>query len=57
MTAAPLTPCIGICVIDPQRQLCTGCHRTLSEIAAWASLSPDQRRAIMDSLPTRATGG
>lgn len=54
MTAVPLSPCIGICVIDPQRQLCTGCHRTLSEIAAWGNMTNDQRRAIMGSLPGRA---
>lgn len=53
MTPRPLTPCIGVCVIDPQRQICTGCYRTLSEIAAWSSLTNDQRRAIMDSLPSR----
>lgn len=55
MTSAPLSPCIGVCVIDPQRQLCTGCHRTLPEIAAWGSMTNDQRRAIINSLPARAT--
>ena len=48
------TPCIKICVIDPDRGLCTGCLRSLDEIAAWAALSPEARRRIMDDLPARA---
>lgn len=53
-----LSPCIKICVIDRQRGLCTGCLRTLDEIAAWSRLTPEARRRIMDDLPARrdATG-
>ncbi|ETX29567.1 DUF1289 domain-containing protein, partial [Roseivivax isoporae] len=27
------SPCIKVCVIDPRARLCTGCLRTLDEIA------------------------
>lgn len=47
------TPCIKVCVIDPGSQLCVGCARTLAEIAAWGSLSDDERARIMTELPDR----
>ncbi|WP_103173389.1 DUF1289 domain-containing protein [Paracoccus sp. SY] len=28
------SPCIKVCVIDPATRLCTGCWRSLDEIAA-----------------------
>lgn len=47
------TPCVKRCSIDPATRLCTGCGRSLDEIAAWGSLSPAGRRAIMDRLSAR----
>lgn len=48
------SPCIKICVIEPETRLCTGCLRTIDEIGAWSSLSNEDRRAVMDDLPNRA---
>jgi hypothetical protein len=48
------TPCIKVCAIDAVTGLCAGCHRSLSEIAAWATLSDAERRRIMRELPVRA---
>ncbi len=47
MTASP---CIGVCRLDPQTQVCVGCGRTIAEIAAWPSLGADERRAIVARL-------
>jgi predicted Fe-S protein YdhL (DUF1289 family) len=47
------TPCIKICVLDPVSGLCSGCGRTLDEIADWANLSDAERRRIMAELPER----
>jgi predicted Fe-S protein YdhL (DUF1289 family) len=47
------TPCLGICLIDPQDGLCAGCARTLDEIARWSLMSDAERRAIMEALPDR----
>ncbi|HMN36154.1 MAG TPA: DUF1289 domain-containing protein [Hyphomicrobium sp.] len=47
------TPCIKICVIDPATRSCSGCHRTLEEIARWASMTDAQRKRIMAELPAR----
>jgi predicted Fe-S protein YdhL (DUF1289 family) len=47
------TPCIKICTLDPRSQLCTGCGRSLEEIARWGGMSEAQRLAIMHALPER----
>lgn len=48
-----LSPCIGTCTIDQISGLCAGCGRTGAEIALWASLEDEARRAIMAGLPDR----
>jgi len=48
------SPCIKVCVVHPVERICTGCLRSLDEIGGWSRFSPDERRAIMADLPTRA---
>jgi uncharacterized protein len=48
------SPCVRTCQIDPASGLCVGCLRTIEEIAGWARLAPEERRAIMAALPARA---
>jgi predicted Fe-S protein YdhL (DUF1289 family) len=47
------TPCRKICVMDPASGLCTGCGRTLDEIARWAVYPPEVRHRLMAELPER----
>ena len=47
------SPCIKVCVVHPETRLCTGCGRSIDEIASWSRLSPEARRAIMADLPSR----
>ncbi|HVT23494.1 MAG TPA: DUF1289 domain-containing protein [Rhizomicrobium sp.] len=47
------TPCRKICVMDPASGLCTGCGRTLDEIARWAIYPPEVRHRVMAELPER----
>jgi hypothetical protein len=47
------TPCIAVCMIDPDSSICLGCGRTLPEIARWHRLDSAGRRAIMALLPAR----
>jgi predicted Fe-S protein YdhL (DUF1289 family) len=47
------TPCIDVCEMDACSGLCVGCGRTLDEIAGWADMSKEERRAIMTLLPGR----
>ena len=46
---APLairSPCIKLCVIEPESGYCIGCGRSREEIASWISLSPQQRNTV-----------
>ncbi len=47
------SPCIKVCVVHPETRLCTGCARSIDEIAIWSRLTPDARRAIIEDLPNR----
>jgi predicted Fe-S protein YdhL (DUF1289 family) len=47
------SPCTKVCVIDPASGICRGCKRTLAEITSWASLTPADRRRILQELPAR----
>jgi predicted Fe-S protein YdhL (DUF1289 family) len=47
------SPCIRICSIEHDTGLCTGCGRTLAEIAGWIGMGVAERRAIMATLPAR----
>lgn len=39
------SPCIGVCTLDGG-DVCRGCGRSSSEIAAWGTLGPAERDAI-----------
>ncbi|MDF8332816.1 DUF1289 domain-containing protein [Novosphingobium cyanobacteriorum] len=45
------SPCIGVCVV--QADTCTGCHRTLAEIAAWFTAAVAEKRAILKAVAAR----
>jgi predicted Fe-S protein YdhL (DUF1289 family) len=47
------TPCIKVCVVDPETGFCIGCGRTRPEIGAWLQMSPAERRQVMEALPER----
>jgi predicted Fe-S protein YdhL (DUF1289 family) len=47
------SPCVSICVMDEARGWCTGCQRTLDEIAAWSVLDDEEKRAVWAALPAR----
>ena len=47
------TPCIKICVVDPESGFCIGCGRTRDEIGGWLEMSAEGRRDVMAGLPDR----
>jgi hypothetical protein len=57
MNANPLanieTPCIKLCVVDPETGFCIGCGRTRLEIAGWLGYTPAERHGIIESLAER----
>ena len=53
MNQAVLSPCIGICTINPEG-LCEGCFRNLHEIGNWLYFTNAQREYLMEKvLPDR----
>jgi len=53
MTTAIDSPCVGICRVDADTQICMGCFRTLDEIAVWSQCSHKQKIAVLALLPAR----
>jgi predicted Fe-S protein YdhL (DUF1289 family) len=49
----PVSPCLGICLMDPRTRTCRGCLRTIEEIAGWYSASNQEKRAILKRLDER----
>jgi len=39
--------------MDPARDVCAGCWRTLDEIARWRDMSDAERTAVLDSVASR----
>lgn len=54
------SPCVKICTLD-RHDVCSGCGRTLDEIARWAKMPDDERRIVVtksrDRLEPRAATG
>ena len=51
------SPCISVCVLDVTGRFCTGCLRTLDEIASWGTLDVTSKRRILAELSARKTSG
>ena len=51
----PVSPCLGICLMDPATRRCRFCLRTIAEIAGWYRATPAEKRAILERLAARRT--
>ena len=47
------SPCTKICVVDAERGLCRGCHRTLAEISRWVNYSRTEKLAVLKKVAKR----
>ncbi len=47
--SGPVSPCMNVCVLDADR-CCTGCRRTLDEIARWGRMSAAEQWAVIARL-------
>lgn len=45
------SPCIAACKNNDG--ICSGCHRTMSEILNWSKMSDTERESIMDKLSSK----
>jgi predicted Fe-S protein YdhL (DUF1289 family) len=51
----PISPCLGICIMDPRTRQCRGCLRTVEEIAHWYEATPAEKRELLALLGERRT--
>lgn len=47
------SPCVSVCVMDPQSATCSGCLRSLEEIGAWSRLSDAAKRQVWQRIQQR----
>ena len=47
------SPCISVCQMNPANGLCSGCYRTVEEIAGWGQAGDAQRLAIWARIESR----
>ena len=51
------SPCLSVCVMDPQTEVCAGCWRSLEEIGVWSRISDEAKRQVWHRIKQRLTGG
>lgn len=49
------SPCVEVCRMDPAKDVCVGCWRTLDEIARWRDMSDAEREVVLFALAGRRT--
>ncbi len=50
-----MSPCIKKCAYDKEIGHCTGCGRTLEEIAFWYKLTTEEKKIILKKCNKRLT--
>ena len=50
------SPCLSVCVMDPQTDMCAGCWRSLDEIGAWSRMSDEVKRQVWQRIEQRLKG-
>jgi uncharacterized protein len=51
--SSPISPCVGVCIIDPASGYCLGCARTIPEIAGWLDFTAEEKRRLLETLAER----
>jgi uncharacterized protein len=52
MNAAPSSPCVSVCKLD-RSNMCIGCGRLLSEVAAWSRLTMEEQQNVRELAARR----
>lgn len=47
------SPCIQVCFVNPDTDLCLGCNRSIDEIEHWLDYCDSEREKIMAVLKDR----
>ena len=48
-----ISPCIGVCELDEESDICVGCLRSVDEIANWPQLDNEKAMQIMEQIKDR----
>ncbi|MDC3273603.1 DUF1289 domain-containing protein [Alphaproteobacteria bacterium] len=48
-----ISPCIGVCKLDINSNICLGCLRNAEEIANWPQLDNEKAMQIMEQIKDR----
>jgi hypothetical protein len=58
MSAPPriASPCISICILDSETELCRGCYRSIDEIAGWQTMDKAARTTVLARIAERRRG-
>ena len=48
-----ISPCIGVCKLEIDSNVCVGCLRTAKEIANWPQLDNEKAMQIMGQIKDR----
>ena len=47
------SPCINICKVDIERDVCIGCGRTLEEIAHWSEMTDADKEYVNANIQNK----
>jgi len=47
------SPCVSVCVVNPNTGLCEGCLRNLEEVAGWGQMPNGQQKEIWQRIQAR----
>ena len=50
------SPCISVCVTDPDSDLCYGCARTTPEISKWSKYTEEEKKEVIEISRSRMDG-
>jgi predicted Fe-S protein YdhL (DUF1289 family) len=54
LDASPVpSPCVSICQMDTRTGYCSGCLRTIDEIAGWSRYSDADKRTVLARIAER----
>lgn len=47
------SPCVGVCKMDAEKGWCSGCYRSLEEIAGWSRMPDSDKRRLWVQVEAR----
>jgi uncharacterized protein len=53
MTGTVASPCISICIMNDETDLCEGCLRTIDEIMVWGEMPDVQKTEVWNEIAKR----